>query len=871
MQNVASVSRERALSLLNSRKEGLSDEEALVRLSSMKKNKKKKSKNSFFFKFLSQFKDLMILILLVASTVSIVIGIIQNTNSEIVDGLIILGIVIVNAIFGAFQERKAEKSLKILEKMSSPEIYVIRKGEIKKVDTKNVVVGDLFLMEEGTIIPFDARLVESENLQIDEASLTGESYAVSKNHNYICSQNSPIAEQKNMVFAGTIVTRGRGTAVVCKTSEESEFGKIASVLSETKKDLSPLQKSIKDVGKILTYIILFFAFVTFLIEIIVRGNPMQALLTAIAISVAAIPESMPAVITIIMSIGIAKLARQKAIVKRPHSVETLGACNVICSDKTGTITQNKMKVKSVYYGGNNVFDKNSKEGGLLLKCMCYCNNGRENKGGFIGDPTETALLDYAKIYGVEGKNLSGKRTCEYEFSSERKMMSVICREDGKEIMWTKGALDKVLSLCKYIEIRGQKRELNEGDKKAIAKTNSTFAENKQRVLAFAYKEIEGNDKSENGLTFIGLVGMIDPPKKGTKEAIQKAIKAGMKPVMITGDHKDTAFAIAKEIGLTFDDKSVITGSEIDRMTKEELESRIMSYSIFARVSPQNKVQIVEAFKSRGNIVGMTGDGVNDAASLKKADIGIGMGISGTDVTKEVADVVITDDNFSTIIIAVEEGRKVFKNIQKTIKFLFAANMGEILSLFIATLIFPNLVFLLPVQILFVNLITDTLPAIALGTEKAEKNFMLEKPRKRSDGLFSNGAGKTIVIMGILQTILTLLAFYIGLKCYGSEVGATMAFYTLNLLQLFFLISVRCECSIFKSNLFKNKMMTISLIFGFGMLLLIAITPLSSILSLSSLSFFAWLIVIALSLVVLVANEGLKSILYKKSCKKIEKR
>ena len=863
MQKVAFVSKDRAINLLNSRKEGLSDDEARERIS-LVGVKKRKNRNSFMHKFFAQFKDLMILILLAASVVSIVIGVVQNTKGEVVDGLIILGIVLANAIFGALQERKAEKSLKILEKMSSPEIFVFRKGEIKKVGVQNVAVGDVFLLEEGTIIPFDARLIESENLQIDESSLTGESVAANKNHNYICPENCPIAEQKNMVFAGTVVTRGRGVAIVAKSKEESEFGKIASVIEETKKDISPLQASIKAVGKVLTIVILAFAFVTFLIEVIVRGNPMQAFLTAIAISVAAIPESMPAVITIIMSIGIAKLAKQKAIVKRPHAIETIGSCNVICSDKTGTITQNKMKVSSAFLNGKTFFDKNSKEGELLLKCMCYCNNARENKNGFIGDPTETALLDFAKIYNYEGKLLGGNRVCEYEFSSSRKMMSVVVQENGKSIMWTKGAVDRVLALCKFVQINGEVKPISQTYKELILRTNKAFGEKKERVLAFAYKDGAGK---EDDLVFVGLVGMIDPPKRGTKVAIQKAIKAGMKPVMITGDHKDTALAIAKEIGLPADEKSVITGVEIDKMSKEEFESKIMAYSVFARVSPQNKVQIVEALKNRGNIVGMTGDGVNDAASLKKADIGIGMGISGTDVTKEVADVVITDDNFATIIIAVEEGRKVFKNIQKTIKFLFAANMGEILSLFIATLIFPNLVFLLPVQILFVNLITDTLPAIAIGTEKAENNFMLEKPRKRSEGLFSNGATQTILIMGALQTILTLSAFYIGLSMFNSEVGATMAFYTLNFLQLFFLLSVRSECSIFKSNLFKNKMMVVSLIFGFGMLFVIAATPLREVLKLSNLNAYCWLIVILLSLTVLVANEILKKVLFKKSCGK----
>lgn len=856
MQNMFEVSVDKALYLLSSSRDGISEQEAIKRVASCKQEVKKKDKNGFLHKLVRQFGDLMILILLVASAVSIVLGFVEKSTSEIVDGLIILSIVLMNAIFGALQERKAERSLKILEKMTEPEIYVSRLGEIKKIETKKVVIGDIILLEEGTIIPFDARIVESVNLQVDESTLTGESKVINKNADSIFGENTAIAEQKNMVFAGTTVARGHGKAVVCKCKEETEFGKIASMLLETKKELSPLQKSIKGVGKILTYVILFFAFVTFLIEVLVRGNPMQALLTAIAISVAAIPESMPAVITIIMSVGISKLARQKAIVKRMHSIETLGACNVICSDKTGTITQNKMKIKSVFC--DNSFD--SKSGSeamaIMLKTMCLCNNVRESKSGFVGDPTEIALMEYAKIFGYEHGSLSFVREEEIEFTSERKMMSVLGKDNGQNYLYSKGAVDNILSLCSHIFINGEVREISALDKAQILKANLVFAEKKERVLAFAFKKIEKN-REEKELVFVGLAGMIDPPKRGTKEAIEKCKKAGMKPVMITGDHKDTAFAIAKEIGLTDDYGAVITGAELDKMTQSQLENKIMSYSVFARVSPQNKVQIVEAFKRRGNIVAMTGDGVNDSASLKKADIGIGMGISGTDITKEVAEVVITDDNFATIVVAVEEGRKVFKNIQKTIKFLFAANMGEILSLFLATLFFPSLVFLLPVQILFVNLITDSLPAIALGVEKAEKNYMEERPRKKSEGLFSKGAGVTIVIMGLLQTIITLLSYYIGLKIGGESVAATMAFYTLNLLQLFFLISVRSESGIFHTNLFKNKMMTLSLLFGFGLLTIIAFTPLRDVLCLAPLSLTCWALILLLSLSVIAVNELLK--------------
>ena len=857
MQNFYSLSADESLKALNSNRDGLPLNEIGDRYLKVKDlqigGEKKKS---FFIKFLMQFSDLMVLILLISAIISICIGIFQGTSSEIIDGAIILGIVNINAIIGFVQENKAEKSMEALKKMSEPECLVIREKNAIKLKTAGLVHGDIVVFESGSIIPADCRLIESFNLRINESSLTGESIPVFKDASYVLNEDTLVAERKNMVYKGTTVVSGRGVGVVCAVGKETEFGKIAKSVSETQKELTPLQKNIKSVGKILTFLILLMAGITFILEIIARGRPMEAFLTAIAISVAAIPESMPAVITIIMSLGISKLAKQKAIIRRMHSVETLGCCDVICSDKTGTITQNKMSVQSVFE--SNKFLRDEKPSQLFLTTIALCNDTISSNGGFTGDPTEIALSEYAFKFGVD-KELEEKkytRIDEKAFDSTRKMMSTFNLYDGKT-MFTKGAVDNVIEKCDKILIDGKEEVLTEKLKDKILKANEKMTEKALRVLAMSYKR-NGNFE-ENNLVFLGLVGMIDPPKPETIEAVENCKKAGMKPIMITGDHAKTAYMIAKEVGIASSEKEVMTGREIDALSDEEILRKIDKISVYARVSPENKARIVEVLKEKGHIVAMTGDGVNDAPSLKKASIGIGMGQSGTDVVKEVADMIITDDNLSTIIVAVKEGRKVYKNIQKTVKFLFAANMGEILSLFLATIIFPFKTFLLPVQILFVNLITDSLPAIALGVEKAEDNIMQEKPRREKDNLFSNGHGKELLFMGIIQTAIILIAYTIGVKTKGDVTGMTMAFYTLNIIQLLFMFCMRTEKSIFKSNPFKNKLFNISLIFGFGLLAVIAFTPFGKVLGLTNLSLSLWLVTIALCLIVIVSNEIYKFI------------
>ena len=842
-------SAEECLNKMSSSMFGLSNNEVQLRLKdSQNLLISKQKKSNLFLKFLAQLKELMVLILLFSSLISIIIGAIENSSSEIVDGIIILGIVVMNAIFGVVQEHKTEKAIESLKKMTEAETLVLRDSRVEKIPSSSLVHGDIVVLETGAIVPADVRILESTNLKINESALTGESNAVSKSADVVYHENKAIADRKNMAYCGSVVENGHAKGLVVAIGKESEFGKIAESLKETKKELTPLQKNIQSVGKILTYLILLIATVTFILEVIARPHEiLNAFLTAVAISVAAIPESMPAVITIIMSLGIAQLSKQKAIVKKMHAVETLGCCDVICSDKTGTITQNKMTVKEIYAN----FDENSEFFNLLLHDMTLCNNGQMGKEGYVGESTEVALLNYAKLKGVKLEE-EISRTFENPFTSDRKMMSTQNVYYEKKILFVKGALDRVLERCSKIAICDQVVPLTEVERKKIMKMNAEMCKNALRVLAFAYKESESTE--EEDLTFLGICGMQDPPRPEIMSAVEKCRGAGMRPVMITGDYKDTAFAIAKQIGIVHNENEVMSGEDIDKCSDEEFSKVVEKINVFARVSPAHKVRIVEALKKNGHNVAMTGDGVNDAPSMKKASIGIGMGKSGTDVTKEVADLIITDDNFATIVVAVEQGRKIYSNIQKTVKFLFSANMAEILALFFITILFPNHTFLLPVQILFINLITDSLPAIALGVEKVESGVMKEKPRSQKSGLFSNGVGVSIVVLGIIQTLLTLSAYIFGLFMYNESVAMTMAFYTLNLIQLFYMFTARTKECCFKSNPFKNKFFSLALGAGLGLLILIATTGFKDLLKLSSLDASCWIIVLLLSISIIFIGE-----------------
>lgn len=844
---------------------GLSSKQVQERSADSKKYAiKPEKRQSFFVKFLCQIKELMVLILLISGVISITIGIIEKSTSEIVDGAIILGIVVMNALFGVFQERKSEKAIDSLKKMTQPETYVLREGKVQKIKTTDLVLGDIICIEAGSIVPADLRLIESVNLKINESALTGESDAVEKDCNARYFSDTQLAERKNVAYSGSVVENGHGKGIVCALGRQSEIGKIAESLKETKKELTPLQKDIQSVGKILTYLILLIAGVTFVLEVF--SNPddiLNAFLTSVAISVAAIPESMPAVITIIMSLGIAKLSKQRAIVKRMHAVETLGACDCICSDKTGTITQNKMKVEKIF----TFFSKKSAFFDVFLKNMVLCNDAKIGNGGYVGGSTEVALLNFAKKHHSSKEEIFDKfpRVDEISFNSQRKMMSTVNIVDGEKICFTKGALDRVLERCSFYADENKILPLNKDTREKILRQNKTMCDDALRVISFAYKPCH-DSLQENDLIFLGICGIQDPPRKEIVDAVKKCRKAGMRPVMITGDYKDTAFAIAKKVGIAKSESEVLSGEEIDGMSDEEFSKIVEQKCVFARVSPAHKVRIVQALKKNGHIVAMTGDGVNDAPSLKSADIGIGMGETGTDVVKDVADIIITDDNFATIVVAVEEGRKIYSNIQKTIKYLFSANMAEILALFFITILLPGSTFLLPVQILFVNLITDSLPAIALGTEEVESGVMEEKPRNKSAGLLSNGVGASILILGAVQTFLTMGAYLYGLFCHNEYVATTMAFYTLNLIQLFYMFTARTKESCFKSNPFKNKFFNLSLLVGFGLLGLMIFTDFGKVLKLQSLDTLSWLVVFGLSISIIFIGE-----IYKFLEKKIRKK
>lgn len=850
---------------LNSSQNGLSQAEAQNRLGEASKFQiKGEKKRNAFIKFLSQLKDLMVLILLISAVVSILIGALTKSSSEVVDGVIILGIVFVNALFGFLQENKTEKAIEKLKKMTQAETCVLRDGKLVKIASNLLVKGDIVVLEAGSIVPADLRIIDCKNFKLNESMLTGESAAVEK-HADVIGRDTIIADRKNIAYCGSVVESGHGIGVVYALGVETEFGKIAESLKSTKKEMTPLQKNIQSVGKVLTYIVLLIASVTFILETI--ANPSQilnAFLTAVAISVAAIPESMPAVITIIMSLGIAELSSKRAIVKKMHAVETLGCCDVICSDKTGTITKNQMTVQKVFTN----FAENSPFFQTFLNCMVLCNDAAMGEKGYVGEATEVALLNYAAKMGTRKEKTNFNRLDENPFCSGRNMMSTLNDVQGKKFVFVKGAIDKVLAKCTKIAINDTILPLTDNFKRNILKNNSQMCGDALRVLAFAYAERE--ILTEDNLTFLGLCGMQDPPREEIAEAVEKCRQAGMRAVMITGDYKETAFAIAKKVGIAQESSQVISGEEIDACSDSEFREVVERVSVYARVSPQHKVRIVETLKQNGHNVAMTGDGVNDAPSMKRANIGIGMGKGGTDVTKEVADIVVTDDNFATIVVAVEQGRKIYANIQKTIKFLFSANMAEILSLFFVTIFFPGLTFLLPVQILFVNLITDSLPALALGVEKCESGIMHEKPRSAKSGLFSNGVGVSIVVLGVLQTILTMSAYLFGYFLYDTLTATTMAFYTLNLLQLFYMFTARCKEHIFRSNPFKNKMFTLSMVLGIGLLVLIATTPLREVLKLCNLDAICWVIVLVFSLSIILFGEIYKFIENKISKKILKK-
>jgi len=860
---------EDTLKELNTTEIGLSTKEAETRLERDGKNRLSEGKKeSFFIKFLKQFKDIMVIILLIAAGISVVTTLINHDYSNLFEGGVILFIVIVNALMGVIQENKAENALESLKKSTEPYCRVMRDGEIVKVKTEDLVKGDVVVLEAGDIVPSDMRLLEAHNLKIDEASLTGESVPVEKESECVLGDNVPLSERKNMAYSGSVVTYGRGVGVIVCTGTETEMGKISVMLTTHEPEQTPLQKSLSKIGKIISIVVLIISFVIFLVEILNGANSLlEAFLTAVALAVAAIPESLPAVVTIIMALSVQKLASKNAIIKKLHAVETLGSCSVICSDKTGTLTQNKMTVKELYYNQTVFSEANRSDFSNecfkeIINCMVLNNDSKISHDKVLGDPTETALIHFADLCELKPQEIikNNERIYEVPFDSNRKLMTTVNVGNFGTREYCKGAFDNLIKICSHALINGQKVVLTQEIIADFQKANENMANKALRVLGLAYKPVEEFDEKtftpERELVFLGLVGMIDPPRVEAKEAIKKCFTAGLKPVMITGDHKDTAYAIAKELGIASNKSQVISGVELDKLDEKQLNNTINNYTVFARVSPEHKVRIVKAFKKLGKIVAMTGDGVNDAPSLKIADIGVGMGITGTDVTKDVADMIVSDDNFATIIVAVEEGRKIYSNIQKTIQFLLSTNVVEVLTIFLANMFLPGLKFLIPAQILFINLVTDSLPAISLGLEPTEKNVMNRPPRKNSNNIIDGVLCSRIIYQALIQTLIIMLEFVLVYKVTGSnEIANTMTFYTLNLIQVVHSINLKTGDSIFTINPFKNKAFNISFLICVAMVALLALVPfLGMLFGVVALSFTQWLIVIGCALLIIPLVE-----------------
>ena len=831
---------------------GLSEEEAQKRFERYGPNNlKEKKKESIFVKFIKQFNDFMIITLIIAAIISAVVSKL-NGEADYIDSIIIVAIVIFNAIMGLVQEQKAEKSLEALKKMSAPNAKVRRNGRVQEIDATMVVPGDIVILEAGNYVPADCRLINSYNLKIEESALTGETIPSLKDSSKILKENTAMGDLCNMVFATTIVVNGHGEAIVVETGMNTRVGKIAGMIIEDESPETPIQKKLAEVGKILAIACIIICVLIFVIGIFKKIPIIEMFMTSVGLAVAAIPEGLPAIVTIMLSIGVTKMAKKNSIIRKLPAVETLGSSSVICSDKTGTLTQNKMTVTEV----RNCFGRaNSNERKFIFELGTMCTDTTEEringKLGFVGEATEVAISNAAMEEGVSKSFLYDemKRINDIPFDSKRKMMTTIHKYGNGYRIITKGAPDVLLKRCsncysggQIVPIFSKKDDINE--------QNNQMAEKALRVIAVAYKDVEKLPEMqdvEKDLIFCGLIGMIDPPREGVKEAVRTCRRAGIKTVMITGDHLQTAKAIAKELGILKRGDLAIDGETLERMSQHELEQNIMDYSVFARVSPEHKVRIVKAFQSTGAVVAMTGDGVNDAPALKNADIGIAMGKGGTDVAKNAADMILLDDNFVTIVEAVKQGRNIYDNIKKAIHFLISTNIGEIVTIFFG-LVLGIKSPLLAIQLLWINLVTDSLPAIALGLEKEEENIMSRLPRNPKKNLFADGLWWKIIIEGAMLGMFTLLAFSIGNRLYSVEVGRTMAFLTLGILELVHSFNIKSEESIFKIGVFENKYLIGALVLGVILqVIVVVVSPLAQIFSLVPLTGIQWLYTVLIAI------------------------
>lgn len=867
---------EEVLKSLDTSIDGLSTAQAKERLDAYGYNELDEGeKRSLLSKFIDQFKDLMIIILLVAAALSII----TEGRHGLTDACIIFAVVVLNAAFGVYQEGQAEAAIEALKNMSSPMARVRRDGNVVEIDSRELVPGDIVLLEAGDVVPADMRLIEAASLKIEESALTGESVPVEKDITETVEAEAGIGDRVNMCYQNSNVTYGRGTGVVTNTGMYTEVGKIADMLANADESQTPLKQSLEQLSKTLTYLIIAIALVTFLVSVFIRGEqPLEGLMVAVALAVAAIPEGLPAIVTILLSLGTTTLAKRNAIVRKLPAVETLGSTEIIASDKTGTLTMNQMTVEKVYTNGQlQNADTELGADNTTLRIMTFANDTKVDPDGkLIGDPTETALVQFGLDHNFDVREVlkSEPRVAELPFDSDRKLMSTIHKEpDGSYFVAVKGAPDQLIKRVTRIEINGEVRPITDEDKQAILAINKDLAKQALRVLMMAYKTTSEiptleSEVVESDLIFSGLVGMIDPERPEAAEAVRVAKEAGIRPIMITGDHQDTAEAIAKRLGIIDPNDTedrVITGAELNELSDEEFQKVFKQYSVYARVSPEHKVRIVKAWQNEGKVVAMTGDGVNDAPSLKTADIGIGMGITGTEVSKGASDMVLADDNFATIIVAVEEGRKVFSNIQKSIQYLLSANMAEVFIIFFATLFGWDV--LQPVHLLWINLVTDTLPAIALGVEPAEPGIMTHKPRGRQSNFFDGGVFGAIMYQGVFQTILVLAVYGWGLVFpehhTQAEIHAdalTMAYATLGLIQLLHAFNVKSVYqSVFKVGLFRNKTFNWAIPVAFILLMATIVVPgFNNLFHVSHLSFTQWLAVMVGSFLIVVLVEIVKA-------------
>ena len=846
------------LALMTDEKNGLSSDEAKKRLEKYGENKlREKKKKSTLARFADQFKDVMILILIAAAVVSFTMICIEKNWGEIFEPALILIIVILNAVIGVYQEGKAEKALDALKSMSAPHARVIRDGRELVIDAAMLVPGDIIKLEAGDFVPADARLLKSVSLKSEESALTGESVPSEKDAESIPDEKAPIGDRTNTVFSGCSITYGTALAVVCATGMETEMGKIANLLDSESEAETPLQKKLSQLGKYLGIMALVACGIIFVVGLVNKLDPMHLFMTAVSLAVSAIPEGLPAIVTIVLSIGVQRMVKKNALIRKLPAVETLGGASIICSDKTGTLTQNRMTLVKAYLDGGELEDisENNSEGvRRLLNYGTLCSDGSvvisDGKEQHIGDPTETAIILAALKNGSTKQALNEEypRLCEIPFDSDRKLMSTVNRIDGKNIVIVKGAFDVMASRC------------ISGNIDSAREANDKMSRDALRVLAIAYKEIDtlptepSSQALESDLIFLGLLGMIDPPRPEAKVAVATCLRAGIKPVMITGDHVVTATAIAREIGIFREGDRAITGAELDAMTDKELDGVVENISVYARVSPENKIRIVKAWQRKGQVVSMTGDGVNDAPALKAADIGCAMGITGTDVAKGAADMTLTDDNFATIVDAVKEGRGIYANIKKVVGFLLGTNIGEVFTVFLAMILWHKTP-LLSMQLLWINLVTDSLPAIALGMEAVEKDVMDKKPKPKDEGIFAGGLGIRVVLQGLMFAAITLCGFYVGEYFGGSEAhGQTLAFMILALSQIVQAFNMRTEHSLFKYGFFGNKNLNLAALVSALLMALVLFTPVGRLFGLVYLSAKLYLIGLGLIFVPLAVME-----------------